>query len=79
MQTVVPNPGNSVSCLHEGMSRDAPEVRELSESEIDIVGGGFAPLVGLALRCAASTACRVAVLAAAGAAAAYVGYENNRV
>lgn len=70
------NPGAHMCERNMG---DCPEVRELSELEIAAVGGGALPLVGLALRCAASTACRVAVLAAAGAAAAYVGYENNRV
>lgn len=54
----------------------------LSDEEIAYVNGGLAPLawaVAAGVRCAASTACRVAVVAAAGAVAAAVGYENNRV
>ena len=58
---------------------DFSPVVTLSDDEIDAVNGGIIPfVVGAALRCAASTACRVGVLAAAGAVAAAVGYENNR-
>lgn len=56
------------------------DIVTLNEHEISYVNGGIVPvIVGAAVRCAASTACRVAVLAAAGAVAAAVGYENNRV
>ncbi|WP_432770748.1 MAG: hypothetical protein HEQ22_08475 [Sphingopyxis sp.] len=58
---------------------------ELTDDETAMVNGGLAPLAwagALALRCAANAACRnsvkVGALAVAGAAAAYVGYENNR-
>lgn len=57
-------------------------IQELSFDEIENVGGGPGPLAAAA-RCAASTPCRegvkAAVVAAAGAIAAFFGYENNRV
>lgn len=55
-------------------------IREMSFDETEQVDGGFLQFVVIAaFRCAASTACRVGVLAAAGAVATAVGYENNRV
>ena len=62
-------------------------IRELSINEIEGVGGGLAPLVvavgAAVVKCAASTPCRTAAqvtaVAVAGAVAAAVGYENNRV
>ena len=59
---------------------DESDARELTGLEIDYVSGGIIPfLISAGVRCAASTACRVGVLAAAGAVATLVGYENNRV
>jgi hypothetical protein len=73
------------------VSNNSTPIPELADSASNIVvlneaslkdanGGAFWVPIAVAVgRCAASTACRVGVLAAAGAAAAWVGYENNRV
>jgi len=59
----------------------ASNIVVLDEASLKDVNGGaiWIPIAVAAGRCAASTACRAGVLAAAGAAAAWVGYENNRV
>ncbi len=61
-------------------------IQELSFDEIEEVGGGPGPLVPLAVvavaaakACSKSNSCKAAVVATAGALAALVGYENNRV
>lgn len=61
-------------------------IRELSINAIEGVGGRLAPLVAVGaavVKCAASAPCRTAAqvtaVAVAGAVAAAVGYENNRV
>lgn len=53
------------------------DVIELNDMEIEQINGGalWVPIAA----CVASTACQVAVLAAAGAIAAGVGYYVNRV
>ncbi len=59
------------------------EIIEFSLEEVDRVNGGWLWLAVSIVRCVASSTCRtdvgVVTLAVAGAAAAYVGYENNRV
>lgn len=58
------------------------QITTLTDNEISFINGGLAPLAWIAIvgaRCVASTACRVGVVAAAGTAAAFIGYENNRV
>ena len=63
----------------------AGRLQELSCEEIEHVAGGAGPLVPIAVvvaaakACSKSNACKGAVVATAGALAAIVGYENNRV
>ena len=60
-------------------------ILELSFDEVNEVGGGPGPLallpvlVGAAKACSKSNTCKGVFVAAAGVAAAAVGYENNRV
>lgn len=60
-------------------------LQELSFEEVEQVAGGVGPLVPIAVAvaaakaCSKSNTCKGAVVATAGALAAIVGYENNRV